>query len=72
MPVMESIKLLKYINKNYFGMKVILLSAFDNFDNMKTDLLMGAYALLIKPFKLKQLKKIIEQIELDLRLKPQH
>ena len=69
MPVIDGLTLMKKAKNLYPDLKVIVVSAYDNFDYVKTALRNGAENYLLKPLNqdelIETLQKTVENIEND-------
>ena len=59
MPEMTGLEMLGEINETHCTMKVIVLTGFRDFEYVKEALILGAFDFLLKPTKLKDIKRVV-------------
>ncbi len=72
MPVMSGIELAEHIYTNRIKTKLVLISAYSDFEYAKQALKYGVYDYLNKPIKIGELKNVFEKLKLELDEKNIH
>lgn len=62
MPQMNGIELAEYINKNFAGTEVIIVSGYDEFDFARSAMKAGVMEYILKPTKKEELEKSLERV----------
>jgi YesN/AraC family two-component response regulator len=68
MPVMDGLELLQVLYERYPGIKVILVSAYQDFEYAKTAIRFKAVDYLIKPFRVTDVEKLITKVRTEFEL----
>ncbi len=66
MPIMDGMKLIQKVSKEYPGTRVILVSAFQEFEYAKKAIKYNCMEYLIKPFRVSEVKEVFDNVEEDI------
>ena len=66
MPVMDGMELIQKVSREFVKTKVVLISAYQEFDYAQKAIQCGVKEYLIKPFRVDDVRKLIERIEEEL------
>lgn len=66
MPIMDGIELVEKMAETYPSVRIVLISAYQEFEYARKAIRYGVKEYLIKPFRVEDARKMIERIELEL------
>lgn len=66
MPEMDGIELIEKVSENYPRIKIILISAYQEFEYARSAIRYGAVEYLIKPFRIRDAREVLERVSRSL------
>jgi YesN/AraC family two-component response regulator len=67
MPIMDGMELIRIISSEFPRTKVILISAYQEFEYAQNAIKYRAFDYLIKPFRVTEVKKVVEKVQLEIQ-----
>lgn len=67
MPVMDGMELIRLVSEAFPKTKIVLISAYQEFEYAKNAITCGVSEYLLKPFRVDDVKKILEKLEAQIR-----
>lgn len=67
MPVMDGMELIRLVSEAFPQIKIVLISAYQEFEYAKNAISCGVSEYLIKPFRVDEVKKLLEKLEAQIR-----
>jgi YesN/AraC family two-component response regulator len=67
MPIMDGMELIRIISSEFSRTKVILISAYQEFEYAQNAIKYRAFDYLIKPFRVTEVKKVVEKVRMEIQ-----